>query len=202
MIDINLIPAALRKNVRKNISSSINLPKEILLGVGMGLILLMVTVHVLLAVFWLVSVSRMPYYDSQWQKVLPDKKVLDGIYKESGDLKNKIARINNLGDKSTLWSPKFNAISDSLPRGLWIRKMTLDKAGLTMEGSVVSKSKNEINNLSMFLSDLRQNAAFMKGFSSLEVNSIQGGKSNAIEVKDFSVVAKLPVEQPKAHDHS
>ena len=44
-------------------------------------------------------------------------------------------------DKSVLWAPKFNAISDSLPRGVWIRKMTLDKLGLTIEGSVVSKNR-------------------------------------------------------------
>jgi len=31
----------------------------------------------------------------------------------------------------------------------------------------------------------------MKDFSSLEVNSIQGSRSNAVEVIDFSVMAKL-----------
>ena len=93
--------------------------------------------------------------------------------------------------KSLLWAPKFNAISDSLPRGLWIRKMTLDKVGLTMEGSVVSKTQNEINNVGMFLSALKQNDDFMKDFSSLEDNSIQGGKNNSVEVTDFSVMAKL-----------
>ena len=93
--------------------------------------------------------------------------------------------------KSVLWAPKFNAISDSLPRGLWIKKMTLDKLGLTVEGSVVSKNRSEINNVDMFLSALRQNEGFMKDFSSLEVNSIQGGRSNSVEVTDFSVMAKL-----------
>ena len=93
--------------------------------------------------------------------------------------------------KTVLWAPKFNAISDHLPRGLWIRRMTLDKVGLTIEGSVVSTTQNEINNVGMFLSALKKNGNFMKGFSSLEENSIQGGKNNAVEVTDFSVMAKL-----------
>lgn len=194
MIDINLIPTASRKNLKRNISSSINIPKEVLLGVGMGLILLMVTVHLLLGIVWLVSASRLPYYTAKWQKVLPDKQVLDGIYKESGTLKAKISRITGLTAMSMSWSPKLNAISDALPRGLWLRKMSLDKSGLTMEGSVVSRNQNEINSLGSFLSTLRQNPVFMKGFVSLEINSIQEARNEAVEVKNFSVIAKRPPE--------
>ena len=89
-----------------------------------------------------------------------------------------------------LWSPKFNAISDVLPRGLWIRKMTLDKTGLVVEGSGVSKTQNEINEVGLFLSALKRNNDFMKDFSSLEVNSIQR-ETNTIEVTDFTVMAKV-----------
>jgi hypothetical protein len=42
-----------------------------------------------------------------------------------------------------------------------------------------------------FLAALKKNKDFMKGFSSLEENSIQGAKNNAVEVTDFSVMAKL-----------
>ena len=192
MIDINLIPAALRKDGRENASLTINIPKEILLGVGAGLIFLMVTIHLLLGAVWLSGISHLSYYQEQWRKASPDKTILDSINKESMDLKKKINMISEMTTKkSVLWAPKFNAISDDLPRGLWLRKMTLDKVGLMMEGSVVSKSQNEINNVGMFLSALKKNGNFMKGFSSLEENSIQGGKNNAVEVTDFSVMAKL-----------
>ena len=62
---------------------------------------------------------------------------------------------------------------------------------MTIEGSVVSRSQNEINNVGQFLLALKQNDQFMKDFSSLEVNSIQGGRKNAVDVTDFSVIAKL-----------
>ena len=108
------------------------------------------------------------------------------------DLKKKIGLISDMTTKKgILWAPKFNAISDAIPKGLWIRKMTLDHAGLTLEGSVVSKNQSEINNVDVFLSALKVNGNFMKGFSSLEVNSIQRDKNNAVEVTDFTVMAKL-----------
>jgi len=184
---------ALRKDGKGSAGSlAINIPKEILTGVGVGLVLLMVTIHLLLGIVWLMGAGRLAHDNEQWQKILPDKIVIDAIKKESGSLTKKIKTIADLTiKKSVLWAPKFNAIGDSLPRGVWITKMTLDKVGLTIEGSVVSKNQNEINNVGLLLSALKQNDGFMNGFSSLEENSIQGGKNNSIEVTDFSVMAKL-----------
>jgi Tfp pilus assembly protein PilN len=193
MIDINLIPSALRKNGKGDADSlKINIPQEVLVGVGAGAIFLIVTIHLLLGVVWLVDMGRLSSSKAGWDKLSSDKTVLDSIHKEAGDLKDKIKVISGMTTKkSALWSPKLNAISDSLPGGVWIRRMTLDKVGLTIEGSVVSKSRNEINNVGLFLSALKKNNYFMKDFSSLEVNSIQGSRSNAVDIIDFSVMAKL-----------
>jgi hypothetical protein len=192
MIDINLIPAALRKDAKDPNAVTINIPQEILLGVGSGLILLILIVHLILGAMWLMGVGHLTYYNVQWQRVLPAKTQFDSMSKESNDLKKKIKTISDMTVKlSVRWAPKFNAISDDLPKGLWIRKMTLDKAGLTIEGSAVSKNQNEINNVGMFLSALKQNDNFMKDFSTLEVNSIQRAKSSSVDVTDFTVMAKL-----------
>jgi Tfp pilus assembly protein PilN len=192
MIDINLIPAALRKNGKEISSLTINIPGEILVGVGAGLLVLIVTVHLILGVVWLIGIGQLTAHQAAWQKLASDKAALDAINDESKDIKNKMNMISGLTTKqSVLWAPKFNAISDALPRGLWIRNMTLDKTGLSMEGSVVSKTGNEINNVGLFISTLKQNEDFMKGFSSVEVISIQRSRTNSIEVADFTVMAKL-----------
>ena len=193
MVDINLIPAALRKHGKGNASSlTINIPKEILLNVTVGVILLMGTLHLLLGVVWLGGMGHLSSCRANWQKVLPDQILLGSMNEESGDLKKKTNVIADMTTRKFVrWSSKFNTISDALPRGLWIRKMTLDKIGLVVEGSGVSKTQNEINNVGLFLSALKKNDDFMKDFSSLEVNSIQRGKINAIEVTDFTVMAKL-----------
>jgi len=94
-------------------------------------------------------------------------------------------------NKTEIWSKKLNVISDGITRGVWLRKMVLDKGGLTMEGSAVSKSHEEISNVGNFVSALKKDEGFMSGFSSLEVNSIQRGKRSSMEVTDFIVTVKL-----------
>ena len=203
MIDINLIPASLRKNGKSEaITLAINYPPETLIGVGVGLGLFIMTIHLILGAFWLVGMFRLSNVQANWQKLADDKTVLDTIDAESKDLKKKFNMIADMTTKKSVqWTPKLNTISDVLTRGLWLRKMSLDKMGLSMEGSVVSKSQNEINNVGLFLSALRQNNEFMKDFSSLEVNSIQRGKNNSIEVTDFTVMAKLNEIKPDESKH-
>ncbi len=182
----------MRKNGANPHAISLNISKEILVGVGGGLVVLMVLVHLGLGAIWLLDVSHLAFCKTQWQKLATDKTALDAINKDSGEIKTRIKTITNLTVKeAVLWAPKFNAISDAVPQGLWIRKMILDKTGLTIEGSVVSRNQSEINNIDLFLSSLKQDDGFMKDFSSLEVNSIQRSKDNAVEVTDFTVMAKL-----------
>jgi len=192
MIDINLIPAALRKNGKEKSTLAIKIPHEILLGVGAGLVLLIVTVHLILGVIWLVGIGQLTAHQMAWQKLAADKTALDAISDGSKDIKTRMNMLSEMTTKkSVLWSPKFNAISDALPRGLWLKNMALDNVGLSIEGSVVSKTRNEISNVGLFLSALKQDKDFIKDFSSLEVNSIQRNKANSVEVADFTVVAKL-----------
>jgi len=182
----------MRKNGKEKSGLAVNIPHEILLGVGSALVLLIVTVHVVLGIIWLIGVGQLTARQMAWQKLAADKTALDAISDESKDIKTKMNMITGMTTKgSALWSPKFNAISDALPRGLWLKTMTLDKTGLTIEGSVVSKTRNEINNVGQFISALKQDNNFMKDFATLEVNSIQRSKSNSVEVADFTVLAKL-----------
>lgn len=182
----------MRNDGKENASLAINIPKDILLAVGSSLALLIVTAHLVLGVIWLIGFGKLSAHQAQWQKLAPDKTILDGINNESKDLKKKIDLISGLTTKKSVqWAPKFNAISDALPRGLWVTRMVLDKNGLLMEGSVVSRNQNEIANVGDFVAALKQNNDFIKDFSSLEVNSIQRGNNNAVEVTDFTVMAKL-----------
>ena len=117
MIDINLIPAALRKNGKGNANSlTINIPKEILVGCGVrrdfafgdgpfdfggGM------VDGDRAVYQLIRPIGRNY-----RRI---KTILDAINNESKDLKKKINMISDMTTKkSVLWAPKFNAISDAL----------------------------------------------------------------------------------------
>src|SRR4051812_13208462 len=122
MIEINLIPVTSRKKSHGLSSSSINIPQEFLFGLGGALVLLLVAIHLVLGALWLVKFTQLSSYKGQWQKVLPDKTILDGLGNESKDLKKKMDLISGMTAKRALsWSRKFNIISDTLPKGLWLK---------------------------------------------------------------------------------
>jgi len=193
MIEINLIPPVFRKNGQGHANAlTINIPQEVLVGLSSGLVFILLTIHLLLGAIWFVGFGHLSLCNGAWQKLADDKTRLDAINNEAKDIKGKITMISGMTTQEAIrWSPKFNAISDAVSRGLWLRRMVLDKTDLSMEGSVVSKSQNEIANVGLFIATLKSNDVFMKDFSSLEVNSIQRGRNNAVEVTDFTVTAKL-----------
>jgi Tfp pilus assembly protein PilN len=191
MVDINLIPQSLRKAGKEGALPAVKIAPEIVLGVGSGLVLFLVAVHLVLGFFWLIAFGQMAAHNAQWQKLAPDKQALDAISSQSADFKKKEKVLSDLTTKSMLWAPKFNAISDALPKGVWIRRMTFDKTGLSIDGSVVSRTESGISNVGLFVSNLRQDNGFIKDFAFLEVNSIQRGKMGSVDVTQFTVMAKL-----------
>ena len=95
MININLIPLALRKKSGGGLSVlSINIPQEILLGVAGGVVFLILTVHLVLGAWWLMTAGHLSLEKLQWQKVASDKNELDAISGKSRELRKKINAIN------------------------------------------------------------------------------------------------------------
>src|SRR5262245_11456259 len=123
MIDINLIPPASRKRTSGPLSrSNIDLPPEILFGVGGGCLALLIIAHVFLLGAWGIKAIVLAAHKAAWQDVLPDKKNIDALAGELRDLKKRMASITDVtSSKSMGWSHKLNLISDALPKGLWLK---------------------------------------------------------------------------------
>jgi Tfp pilus assembly protein PilN len=192
MIDINLVPPQLRTNMRKSGLQAINIPQEILLGFGGVLVVIILCIHLALGVS---MVGAMTYHQGlkrEWEALQPDKQNLDKLASQTKDLKKKMDTLRELTSKqSIVWSKNFNTISDLLPDSVWLRRIYVEPAGLFLEGSAYSPTENEINTVSLFINALKKDEAFMKGFSSLEVNSISTSKRKSTEVTDFVAAAKL-----------
>ncbi len=194
MIDINLVPITLRKKSGQGILSglTLNLPQEILLGVGGGFVLLLLAVHLLLGSMMVVNLIRVGVSKAQWQELLPDKNALDAIGNEVKDLKKKMNTINDITTKHSIgWSRNLNVISDNLTTGAWLKRITVDSKALVIEGCVFSKVQNEIVTVGSLVSSLKKDDGFMKAFQSVEVDSIQRNKLKVTEVADFNVSVKL-----------
>ncbi len=194
MIDINLVPVALRKKAKGNLFGgiAINLPQDVVLGAGGGLVLLLIVIHLLLGGLMGINLIRVMAAKAQWQDVLPDKNNLDIIANEIKDLRKKMGTINDIVAKRSIgWSRNLNVISDYMPGGVWLKAVSLDSKALTIEGFAVSKSKNEVTLIGGFVASLKKDQLFVKSFTSVEVNAISRVKRSTTEIAEFNVTAKL-----------
>jgi Tfp pilus assembly protein PilN len=194
MIDINLVPEQLRKRRKSELLSGgiFNIPKEVMVGVGGGIIVLLLAIDVLFFLAKVVKFAQYHHAKSQWEAILPDKTNTDAIKKELQDLQKEVKSMKDIMEgHNAVWSQKLNVISDALPKGIWLRKITLNDKQLFIEGTTVSKEQNEMTNVGNFVSNLKKDEEFMKNFESIEVDYIQRRKNDTLEVADFTILARL-----------
>jgi hypothetical protein len=194
MIDINLVPEQLRKRRKSELLSGgvFNIPKEVMVGVGGGIIALLLAVDVLFFMAKVVKFIQHQHVKSKWEAILPDKTNTDAIKKELQDLQKEVKSMKDIMEgHNAVWSQKLNVISDGLAKGIWIRKLTLNDKQLFIEGTTVSKEQNEMTNVGLFVSNLKDDEEFMKNFESIEVDHIQRRKNETLEVADFTILARL-----------
>jgi Tfp pilus assembly protein PilN len=194
MIDINLIPEQLRKRRKSELLSGglFNIPKEVMVGIGGGIIVLLLFVDILFFLAKVVKFIQYSHAQKQWEAILPDKTNTDAIKKELQDLQKEVKSMKDIMEgHNAVWSQKLNMISSGLPKGIWLRKITLTDKQLFIEGTTVSKEQNEMSNVGDFVSNLKQDEEFMKNFESVEVDNIQRRKNESLEVADFTILARL-----------
>ena len=194
MIKINLVPEHLRKKHKTPVFPTVtfNLPAEATIGLFGGLFVLLFMVHLSLFLITYKKIVQKKRLDRIWEELLPDKQRIDRVSNELRSLQGKKTAIEKITKgQRILWSPKLNAISDSIPKGVWLNKIMLEQGVFTIEGSAVSKLADEMMSVGNFTSNLKVQAQFADHLKNLEVGSIQRRKIDAVEISDFSVTAKF-----------
>lgn len=194
MTDINLVPEQLRRKKKKElIASGIpNVPKEVVVGIGGGLLVLVFSIHCFMLLIMMGKFVHLQSYKGQWASILPDKNNLDSVSQQLRDLQKKTNSIQEiLRGEGISWPRELNTISDAIPRGVWLRKMTLQEKVMLIEGTTVSKEQNEMVNVGSFVANLKKDEDFMRHCDTIEVDYIQRRKSAALDVADFTIMAKL-----------
>lgn len=192
MIDINLIPVSQRKKGKGLLGAQLNLPREIILGVGAAAICLILAIHVLLIGIWFVKGMGLASLENQWKGVEPDKKAIDAISDEVKSINKKIRATKDfVKTRSSSWAHKLNVLSDVLPKGVWINKLIIDEKALIIQGVAVSKNGNEMTVTGQLNIALKKEPIFAQDFSNIEVNAINKTKYNNTDVSQFTLTAKL-----------
>ena len=193
MISLNLVPLDLQKKKKGQFSlRKFNIPLEVIIGCGGGLLVLLGVIHVL---FLFVNMSKLAQHKSlqkQWEAMRPEKENVDAVISEMRIFQGKYRAIENIAENGNLsWAQKLNILSDSLPRGVWLKKVALEDDMFFIEGSAVSKAGTEIISIHHLTSNLKKNDHFTQHFTDIELGSIQRRKINNVEIADFIITMKL-----------
>ena len=168
------------------------MPLEVVVGLGGGLIILLVLVHVFLLYLNVQKIVEHKSLQKQWDAISPEKKNVDSVITQLRGLEgNRKSTEGILPAQRVLWSQVLNILSDSIPSGVWLRRVTLDKDVLLIEGSSISAHHEEMINVHKFLAALQKQKSFLKNVSELEISSIQRRKIVSVDVADFMLTARL-----------
>ena len=150
--------------------------------------------HVLLG---LVAVFKVAHYQVlmvHWNSLSTDKKALDTITQETQALQKKMFSLKPITSaRGIKWGMLMNEISDSLPKGVWLREIRYDKDQLMIKGSAVSKANDEVILAGNFVSALKEQPVVKEQFTGLQVESIERRENAAFSIVDFLLKAKLKV---------
>lgn len=193
-------PQLRRKQKRGFMPGGFQIPLEVVIGLGGGLIMLLILVHIGLLAINLVKLGQHRDLQNKIAKISTQKGEVDAVINEMRSLQGKLQSINKITNESQiLWSQKFNILSDRLPRGVWLKKISYDQKVLLIQGSAISRQANEMMSVHTLAANLKNDPVFLKGFANLEMDSIARSLMNKVEVADFVMTADrvMPKEEKK-----
>ena len=169
-------------------------PQEVSAGIiiaGIGVLFL---IHVLLGLVAVFKVAHHQVLLVHWNSLATDKKALDTVTQETQALQKKMFSLKPItAARGIMWGELLNEISDSLPKGVWLRELHYDKDQLTIKGSAVSKMNDEVILAGNFVSALKEQPVMKEQFTGLQVESISRRENAALSIVDFLLKAKQKV---------
>lgn len=212
MIEINLLPAELRKKKKKKVPSfEFSFNKKIPLVVFGGLVLF----HLLFISLNTVTKIRLKSLKNNWQGISLKREKLNQIKAELKEVNAKIPLIEQLMRDRILWSRKLNQISELAVPGVWLNELSLEIKEealprpiartkvktpaakpkvlkyLIIEGSCASRGKDEPALIGRFMQNLKSDASFSSDFTGIELGPIKERRIEQIEVMDFILTGRF-----------
>ena len=153
---------------------------------------LLILTHVGLFLFYSQKTRQYHQLEIEWQRLLPDKEKVEAVINELRTLETKRGQMQTvLIPNKILWAQKLNIVSDNLPKGVWLKKISFADRIFSIEGSAVSRQLEEMINVHSFLSSLKNDKKFPEYFDDIELGSMQRRKIADIEIADFAIAIQL-----------
>ncbi len=194
MIEINLVPPQFKKKKKsRQVSESASSPsKNNIIGFASLFIVFLAIVAGALQFIISQKLAQRKKLMSELAELVPQKINTDRYVGQIKDINKRLEPLEEiLGQKDIMWSKKLHAVSESLPRGVWLTKMHLDEDVLLINGSAVSKVQTEMISVHSFNTSLKNNEDFMADFKEIELEYIKSRTINGTPVADFTIRVDL-----------
>lgn len=198
MIEINLLPPAMRRKTRKRVlAGGFHFPLEVVIGLGGGLLMLLILVHVVLLGVNILKMAKYKDLQSQMDLIEDEKNEVDGILQKVRSIKNKKKDLSKIIlDSQILWSQKLNLVSDDLPRDVWLKRVAFSDDVMFVQGSAISRQNNEMVSVHLFTAKMKDTPVLQDDFENFELGPIKRRSIGKIEVVDFMLTAPLKGDSP------
>jgi len=191
MIEINLLPEEARAKIKKEKAGVGIGPDYLIYVIPLGLLAILACVHLYLAMVSINNNAQLRLLSDRWQKLEPQRREMEEFKKEHARISGDASAIERFLQARICWAGKLDKLSSALPYGIWFSEISVSPAEFSLQGSVVSLKKEEMNLIKQFLDNLKGNADFFADFKTLELGSTQTRTLGAYEITDFAFSGAL-----------
>lgn len=192
MIKLNFIPEQQRPQRAGIVGEEFGgVPGEVIVGALLALIGLFIFMHTALAGVSVYKIASHKILEVRWNSMAADKKVCDGIADELKGIQTRMNSLRPITSVSQIhWARLLNELSDSVPKGVWLREILFERGSMAIYGSSVSKMQTEMVETGNFVAALKEKSTFKEGFTGVDIDSIQRRENAAVSIADFTLKAK------------
>ncbi len=190
MIEINLLPTELKVKPKANKIKLDIKPVKLLYLIPL-LLAVLICAHIYLAVVNVIKNNQYRIINARWQKLEPQKKMLEGYSKDNAMLSENAKMIQQLSDQRINWSEKLNKLSFYLPSGVWFNEISNSGKELVIQASVISLQKDEMSLIAKLIDNLKNDPGFLKGLNNLELGPVQHRAIGSYDIADFTLTGAI-----------
>ncbi|MBF0569553.1 MAG: PilN domain-containing protein [Candidatus Omnitrophica bacterium] len=194
MIRLNFIPENVRQKSGDLFEDGLGaIPREVIVGAMVAVLALLLVAHAVLGVAYLARSVEYGVLAGEWKSLQADQKTVVEVLDATKEAQAKLNALRPLMSESqVLWSQLINDVSGSVPKGVWLTQVALDKGVLGVYGNAVSQKKNEMLLVGNFVTTLKQKPSFIERVVSVDVDySIHRRENSTLSVAEFTLKAKL-----------
>lgn len=192
MIEINLLPAELRKRESFKFSP----PEGYLKNIALSAIAVFILANILIPLLIVTKGVMLKQLKRSFLSIQPQMKQIDEINLQVQKARALDGLFSRLVKARLTTAVKLNIISDCLPQGVWLSEFSLSKDILEIKGSCVSAEAQELAQIGKFLNALKADKQISASFIHLELASVQRKNLGATEVVDF-IISSNPKDKER-----